>query len=181
MQAAPGRGERESFCAPGASPPPRLIPLWSADSAPGWGRGPRSITVPSSAKCGAPAKSARGPRETRAAPVAPERPRSRPSISEVGSAGTRESPDSIGDASMVTKAGRRRSRPERLTAAARSRLRSSLHRPFVRGSVYAGPAQRRLGAGNRAAVEPGAEPGLWGRARRFRREGQEAGFPSPPV
>lgn len=82
-----------------------------------------------------------GPRETRAAPVAPERPRSRPSISEVGRAGTRESPDSIGDASMVTKAERRRSRPKRLTTATRSRLRRSLRGPFVRGSVYAGPAR----------------------------------------
>lgn len=115
------------------------------------------------------------PRYIRAAPVAPERPRSRPSISEVGRVGTRESPGSAGDASMVTKARRERTRPERLTAAARSGLRNSLRGSFVRGSVYARPAQCRLGAGNREAVESGAEPGLWGRAQRFRREGLRGG------
>lgn len=64
------------------APLPRLIPLRSEDSAPTWrGRGPRSITVPSSAKCGARAKRVRGrgrPERLRLHPSVPDRARVSP-------------------------------------------------------------------------------------------------------
>lgn len=65
-------------------PLPRPIPPRSAGSAPRWGRGLRSITVPSSAKCGARVGRARGAEgdpsgsdPARASPIEPERPRGR--------------------------------------------------------------------------------------------------------
>lgn len=101
----PGPSERESFCAPGASPPPdpsairRLRPRVEEGTTKH--NGPELCQVSGAGRARA------RPRETRAAPVTADRPRSLPSVSEIGHTDTRGggSPGSVGDTSMITKAG----------------------------------------------------------------------------
>lgn len=71
---------------------PRLIPLRSADSAPVWGEGTTEHNGPELSQVRGEGQARAGPRETRTTPVAPERPRLCPSISEVERAGTRGGP-----------------------------------------------------------------------------------------
>lgn len=83
----PGPSERESFCAPGASPPPdpsairRLRPRVEEGTTKH--NGPELCQVSGAGRARA------RPRETRAAPVTADRPRSLPSVSEIGHTDTR--------------------------------------------------------------------------------------------